>query len=51
MLENSDESGYQFGDPRRLFEAWRRLSGEDLLSDYAKVKLANKVPKRQMRDL
>ncbi|EQB68930.1 MAG: hypothetical protein AMDU5_GPLC00005G0003 [Thermoplasmatales archaeon Gpl] len=27
------ESKYDFRDPRRLFELWKELTGEDLLSE------------------
>ncbi|MCL4320900.1 MAG: hypothetical protein M1427_06630 [Candidatus Thermoplasmatota archaeon] len=26
-------NNYNFGDPRKLFELWKELTGEDLLND------------------
>ena len=31
-------SDYQYSDPRLLFELWRELTGEDLLSDITESK-------------
>ena len=40
------ESRYNYGDPRRLFQLWKELTGEDLLDDFLEKKSVQLNPSR-----
>lgn len=49
-MRKMPESRYNFGDPRRLFQLWKELTGEDLLDHLLEKKSVQLNPSRNDSD-